>query len=102
MAETAANAHYEKEMAHLMAEANSRIQQDLVAQKAQAKADAELDLSSFKHSLKVETDRHKDNATKAANAAVRKSSRNHPHAPPVSTSSSHRSRTNSIAGDRPS
>jgi hypothetical protein len=86
--EATATAHYEREMARLMAEATSRIAQDLAIQKSQAEAKADADLAKFKHGLKIETECRKDNATKTADAAVRKVSRNHPNAPVISTSSS--------------
>ena len=101
-AEATATAHYEKEMARLLAEANSRIAQDLVIKKSQADAEANAELSSYKHNLKIETDRRKDNADKAAVAAVRKTTRNHPQAPILSSSSSRRSRTNQDDNERPS
>ena len=67
-----------------------------------AELKAENKLAAFKHRLKVETDLRKDNATKAANATVKKVTRMRPHAPTISTSTSQRSRANSIVSGRPS
>ena len=101
-AEAAASKHYDDEMARLMGEANERIANDLATAKAEAESAAQAVLTAFKHTLKIETERRKDNATKVADAAVRKASRTHPHAPMISTSNSRRSTTNQGGDTRPS
>lgn len=53
-------------------------------------AQAEDEFNKFKHELRIKMELRKDNATKAADAAVKASSRNHPCAPPIKTSNSGR------------
>ena len=53
-------------------------------------AQAEEEYNRFKHDLKIKTELRKDNAVKAADAAVKGVSRNHPRAPPIRTSNSGR------------
>ena len=68
-----------------------------------ARASAELDteLLKFKNDLRVETELHKDNARKAADAAVKAVSRHHPRAPPLSTSASGRVTRSQTRSTRP-
>ena len=53
-------------------------------------AQAEDEFNKFKQELRIKTELRKDNAVKAAEAAVRASSRNHPRAPPIKTANSGR------------
>ena len=53
-------------------------------------AEAEEAFNKFKHELKIKTELRKDNAIKAADAAVKGAACNHPRAPPLSTASSGR------------
>ena len=100
IAEREARKFYEQEYNRLLTLAKQQVADDLKLQMAAADNEAELELSAYKHKLRVETEQRKDNALKAANAAVKKVSRTHPRAPPISTTA--RSRTNSISGERPS
>ena len=74
------------------AESKARSAAESLYQEELARASAELDteLLKFKHDLRIETELRKDNARKAADAAVKAVSRNHPCAPPLSTSASSR------------
>ena len=101
-AEEAAQKYYNAEYSRLIDIAKANIAEDLKQNIAAAELEAETELAAFKHRLKIETEQKKDNATKAANAAVKKVTRMHPHAPPISTSTSQRSRTNSMVSGRPS
>ena len=101
-AKEAAQKYYNAEYTRLIDIAKANIAEDLKQGIAAAELEAETELAAFKHRLKIETEQKKDNATKAANATVKKVTRMHPHAPPISTSSSQRSRANSMASRRPS
>ena len=101
-AEEAAQKYYDAEYTRLINAAKANIAEDLRQSITVAEHEAETELAAFKHRLKIETEQKKDNATKAANAAVKKVTRMHPHAPPISTSTSQRSRANSVASGRPS
>ena len=101
-AEEAAQKYYNAEYTRLLDIAKANIAEDLKQNINAAELEAETELAAFKHRLKIETEQKKDNATKAANAAVKKVTRMHPHAPPISTSTSQRSRANSMASGRPS
>ena len=101
-AEEAAQKYYNAEHTRLLDIAKANIAEDLKQNITAAELEAENELAAFKHRLKIETEQKKDNATKAANAAVKKVTRMHPHAPPVSTTASQRSRANSVASGRPS
>ena len=101
-AKEAAQKYYNAEYTRLINVAKTNITEDLKQSITAAELEAETELAAFKHRLKVETEQKKDNATKAANAAVKKVTRMHPHAPPVSTSTSQRSHTNSSVATRPS
>ena len=101
-AEEAAQKYYDAEYTRLIDIAKANIAEDLKQNITAAELEAETELAAFKHRLKIETEQKKDNATKAANAAVKKVTRMHPHAPPSSTSTSQRSRANSMASVRPS
>ena len=57
---------------------------------ARVSAEFNTKLLRFKNDLRIETELHKDNARKAADAAVKAVSRNHPRTPPLSTSASGR------------
>ena len=100
IAEREARKYYEQEYNRLLTLAKQQVADDLKLQMATADNEAETELATYKHRLRIETEQRKDNALKAANAAVKKVSRTHPRAPPISTST--RSRTNSISGERPS
>ena len=100
IAEREARKFYEQEYNRLLSIAKQNVADDLRQQMTAADNEAETELASYKHKLRIETEQRKDNALKAANAAVKGVSRNHPRAPPVSTSL--RSRTNSMSGERPS
>ena len=102
LAEEAAQKYYNAEYARLIDIAKANIAEDLKQNITAAEHEAETELAAFKHRLKIETEQKKDNATKATNAAVKKVTRMHPHAPPISTSMSQRSRANSMASGRPS
>ena len=101
-AEEAAQKYYNAEYTRLIDIAKANIAADLKQNITAAELEAEAELAAFKHRLKIETEQKKDNATKAANAAVKKVTRMHPHAPPISSSTSQRSRANSLASGRPS
>ena len=58
-----------------------------------AQSSFENELTKYKNEMRLETDRRKDNIRKTMEAAVKGTSRNHPRAPPISTSSSRRGRT---------
>ena len=100
IAEREACKFYEQEYNRLLTLTKQQVADDLKLQMTAADNEAEAELASYKHKLRIETEQRKDNALKAANAAVKKVSRTHPRAPPISTSA--HSRTNSIAGERPS
>ena len=57
------------------------------------RAAVDLELATFKHQLRIDTDLRKDNATKAANAAVRTVSHAHPKLPPSHRVTCSQSRT---------
>ena len=57
-------------------------------EKARVSAEYDAELLKFKNNLRLETELRKDNARKAADAAVKAASRNHPRVPPLSTSAS--------------
>ena len=57
------------------------------------RAAADLELATFKHQLRIDTDLRKDNMTKAANAAIRTVSRTHPKLPPSHRVTRSQSRT---------
>ena len=101
-AEEAAQKYYNTEYTRLINIAKANIADDLKQNIAVAELEADTELAAFKHRLKIETEQKKDNATKAANAAVKKVTRMHPHAPPVSLSISQRSRANSTTSGHPS
>ena len=101
-AEEAAQKYYNAEYTRLIDIAKANIAKDLKQNITAAELEAENELAAFKHRLKIETELKKDNATKAANAAVKKVTRMHPHAPPISSSTSQRSRANSTVSGRPS
>ena len=100
IAEREARKYYEQEYNRLLTLTKQQVADDLKLQMTAADNEAEAELASYKHKLRIETEQRKDNALKAANAAVKKVSCTHPRAPPISTSI--RSRTNSISGERPS
>ena len=98
-AEEAASRHYDKEMERLLKEADVRIASDM----AEYQTRVDDDFSKFKHQLRVDTEKRKDNASKTADAAVRKVSRTHPHAPIIAASTSRRGHGNQPNEDiRPS
>ena len=100
IAEREARKFYEQEYNCLLTIAKQNVADDLQQQMTAADNEAEAELNAYKHKLRIETEQRKDNALKAANAAVKKVSRTHPRAPPISTTA--RSRTNSISNERPS
>ena len=74
------------------AKSQARSEAESLYQKEKARVSTELDteLLKFKNDLRIETNQRKDNARKVADAAVKAVSRNHPRAPPLSTSASGR------------
>ena len=100
IAKREARKFYEQEYNHLLTLAKQQVADDLKLQMTTADNEAEAEIATYKHKLRIETEQRKDNALKAANAAVKKVSRTHPRAPPVSTSIC--SRTNSFSRERPS
>ena len=80
-AEEAAQKYYNAEYARLIDIAKASIAEDLKQNITAAELEAKSELATFKHRLKIEMEQKKDNATKAANAAVKKVTRMHPPSP---------------------